>query len=349
MAVIEIQNRSIGIHEPCFIIAEAGVNHNGSMDLAVELVDKAVWAGADAVKFQTFKPESVVTAAASKADYQKRNTGDDESQLDMIRRLQFTYDEFQKIKKYCDTRRIIFLSTPFDDESVDFLDSLEVPAFKIASGEINNYPLLKHVSNKKKPIILSTGMSYLGEVEKAVNTIYLSGNRRVVLLHCVSNYPAAPEDVNLRAMSAMAAAFGVPVGYSDHTLGIEVSLAAVALGACVIEKHFTLGRTMPGPDHRASLEPGELKDLVGSIRIIESAMGHGRKEPSPSEEDISRAARRSLVAACDIKAGIPLLKEHIAIKRPGTGLPPSMIRYLLGRKSRHMISADTFLTLDLFE
>jgi len=349
MDTIKIANRSIGHHHSCFIIAEAGVNHNGRLDMALRLVDAAVASSANAVKFQTFKAEAVVTMTAPKAIYQQQTTGEDESQLAMIKSLQLTYEQFKEIKEYCDKKGIFFLSTPFDYESVDFLHELGVSAFKIASGEITNYPLLKYIARKGKPIILSTGMSYLGEVEQALQAIYHTGNHDVILLHCVSNYPPDPAEVNLRAMQTMATAFGVPVGYSDHTVGIEVSLAAVALGACVIEKHFTLDCTMPGPDHRASLEPNELTALVKSIRTIETSLGNGKKEPAISEKNTADVARRSLVAACDIQSGTVLTEEHIAIKRPGTGLPPSVREYLIGRKARGMIFADTMLTLELFE
>jgi N-acetylneuraminate synthase/N,N'-diacetyllegionaminate synthase len=346
---VHILDKEIGSGHPCFIIAEAGVNHNGRLDLALKLVDTAVASGADAVKFQTFKAEAVVTVAAPKADYQQQTTGEDESQLDMIRRLQLSYEQFKEIKEYCDKKRIIFLSTPFDHDSVDFLDNLGVAAFKISSGEITNFPLLKHISGKGKPIILSTGMSYLEEVEQALQAIYHSDNRNVVLLHCISNYPADPADVNLRAMHTMATAFRVPVGYSDHTLGIEVSLAAVALGACVIEKHFTLDCTMVGPDHHVSLEPNELATLVKGIRTIEAAQGNGIKKPAISEKNTADVARRSLVAACDIEAGTVLTEKCIAIKRPGTGLPPSMREYLIGKKARRLIPADTVLMMEYFE
>jgi len=266
--MIKIANRYVSFNKPCFIIAEAGVNHNGRLDLAFKLVDAAVASGTNAVKFQTFKAESLVVHNAVKAEYQQLSTGDNESQLEMIRRLELTYEEFDKIKAYCRKKKIVFLSTPFDRDSADFLDDLGVSAFKISSGEITNYPLLQHIASKGKPIILSTGMSYLGEVEKALEMIYKCNNRKIILLHCVSNYPAAPMDVNLRAMKTMSEAFRVPVGYSDHTLGIEVSLAAVALGACVLEKHLTLDRKLIGPDHEASLEPNELRSLVKGVRMI---------------------------------------------------------------------------------
>lgn len=349
MDTIEFAGHLIGNNHPCFIIAEAGVNHNGHLNMALQLVDAAVAARADAIKFQTFKAESVISSTAPKAIYQKRTTGAEESQLDMARHLELSYDQFKEIKAHCNKQGILFLSTPFDHDSADFLDELGVPAFKIPSGEVTNYPFLEHIASKGKPLIISTGMSYLGEVEQALCVIYASGNRKVILLHCVSNYPAEPADTNLRTMRTMATAFGVPVGYSDHTLGIEVALAAVALGACVVEKHFTLDRTLSGPDHGASLEPNELSALVKGIRIVEAALGTGRKEPAATEANTSMVARRSLVAACDIPLMTVLTEQHIAIKRPGTGLPPAMREYLVGRRARTMIPADTLLTLELFE
>lgn len=349
MDTIEIAGHLIGNNHPCFIIAEAGVNHNGQLKMALQLVDAAVIAKVDAIKFQTFKAEAVISTTAPKAAYQQRTTGAGESQLEMARHLQLSYEQFHEIKAYCEKNDILFLSTPFDHDSADFLDNLGVSAFKIPSGEVTNYPLLEHIACKGKPLILSTGMSYLGEVEQALRVIYASGNRKVILLHCVSNYPAEPADTNLRAMQTMATAFGIPVGYSDHTLGIEVALAAVALGACVIEKHFTLDRTLPGPDHGASLEPNELSALVKGIRTVEAALGNGRKEPAASEANTAMVARRSLVAAYDIPSGTIFTEQHISIKRPGTGLPPSMREYLVGRRTRTMIPADTLLTLELFE
>lgn len=330
-----------------FIIAEAGVNHNGSLELARQLVDVAAAAGADAVKFQTFIAEKVISPAAPKADYQLQTTGADESQLEMIKRLELPFEAFRELFAYCRSKNILFLSTPFDEESADFLDELGVAAFKLPSGEITNLPFLAHVAHKGKPLIVSTGMSSLGEVEAAVRAMTAAGNRDLVLLHCVSNYPADPADANLRAMGTLEAAFGLPVGFSDHTLGIEVPLAAVALGACVIEKHFTLDHNLAGPDHRASLEPGELQAMVRGIRIVEAALGHGRKEPAPAEADTAAVARKSLVAACDIRAGTVLREEHLAVKRPGTGLPPALWSYIVGRTARVDIPAGTLVKLEM--
>src|SRR4030067_1235066 len=253
-----------------FIIAEAGVNHNGNMDTAIKLIDMAKKAGADAIKFQTFKSERLVTRSTPKAKYQKANTGSGESQLEMLKRLELTSDNFKRLFSYCRKKNIIFMSTPFDEKSAYMLDRLGMGIFKIPSGEITNKPLIQHIAGKNKPVILSTGMSYLGEVEKAINWILevwnkLNNRPQLTLLHCVSNYPAAVEDVNLLAMKTMETAFGLPVGYSDHTMGIEIPLAAVAMGAKVIEKHFTLDRNMDGPDHKASLEPDKLKAMVKAI------------------------------------------------------------------------------------
>lgn len=347
VVAIDIADRKVGSGQPCFIVAEAGVNHNGSLETAHRLVDVAVEAGADAVKFQTFKAERVVTLDAPKADYQLQTTGSDESQFAMLRRLELSPEAHRKLMDQCRQQGILFMSTPFDEESADFLADLGVTVFKIPSGEITNLPFLAHVARKGRPMIISTGMSNLGEVETAVRTIEEAGNQDLVLLHCVSNYPADPADVNLRAMHTMATAFNVPVGYSDHTPGIEVAIAAVALGACVIEKHFTLDCMLPGPDHRASLEPNGLAALVRGIRIVEAALGHGRKEPAASEANTAAITRKSLVAARDIPAGTTLTAELIAIKRPGAGLPPAMRPYLIGRTVRMTIPAGALLTLEM--
>jgi len=344
---VRIGERVLGPEQPCFIIAEAGVNHNGDVELAERLVDVAVEAEADAVKFQTFKANRVVSAAAPKAEYQLWTTDSAESQLEMVKRLELSPQAHRELQAYCQKRGVLFMSTPFDEGSVDLLDELGVPVFKIGSGEVTNWPLLKYIASKGKPVIFSTGMSYLSEVDAAVRVIRDAGCDQLVLLHCVSNYPADPMDVNLRAMHTMRTAFQVPVGYSDHTPGIEVALAAVALGACVIEKHFTLDRQLPGPDHRASLEPDELKAMVQGIRLVEQVLGSGRKVPAPSEADSIRVARRSLVAAHDISTGTVLTEEDLAIKRPGTGLPPAMQPYVVGRTARTAIPAGTLIRLEM--
>lgn len=344
---IDIGGRPIGNGHACFIIAEAGVNHNGDMEMARRLVDVAVESDADAVKFQTFKADRLVTECAPKADYQLETTDAGESHYQMLRRLELSSGAHDELVHYCHRRKIVFLSTPFDEESADALETLGVPAFKISSGEITNLPFLEHVARKAKPMIISTGMSTLEEVEAAVKVVFKAGNRNLVLLHCVTDYPADPRDANLRAMDTMAEAFGVPVGFSDHTPGIEVALAAVARGACVLEKHFTLDCSLPGPDHRASLEPDDLARLVKGIRTVEAALGHGRKEPAESEAKIAAAARKSIVAARDIPAGTPLTAELLSFKRPGTGLPPSRLRELVGRVTAKAIAADTVLTLEM--
>ena len=344
---MRIGEKEVGFDRPSFIIAEAGVNHNGSVETAKQLIDAAVGAGADAVKFQTFKPEQLVSPAAPKAAYQRRTTDAAESQLEMLQKLELSLEAHRDLQAYCQERGVLFMSTPFDEGSVDLLAELGVPVFKIGSGEVTNWPFLTYIAGKGKPIIFSTGMAYLSEVDEAVRVIRDAGNDQLVLLHCVSNYPADPRDVNLHAMHTMKAAFHLPVGYSDHTPGVEVALAAVALGACVIEKHFTLDRQLPGPDHRASLEPDELKAMVRGIRLVEQALGSGRKVPAPSEADTTRVARRSLVAARDIAAGTVLTEEDLAVKRPGTGLPPAMRPYVIGRTARTAIPAGTLIRLEM--
>jgi len=339
----------VGAGQPAFVIAEAGVNHNGSLDLAFQLVDAAIAAGADAVKFQTFIASELTTADAAKADYQKTTTGEQESQLDMIKRLELSFDDFRKLKLYCDDQGITFLSTPFDLKSVDFLETLGMVAFKISSGDLTNDPLLRHVAAKGRPVILSTGMSDLDEVRDALAVLRAAGSDDVILLQCVTNYPAPAEDINLRAMLSMQSAFAVNVGYSDHTLGIEVALAAVALGACVIEKHFTLDKNLVGPDHRASLEADELKAMVAAIRKVEASLGSGEKVAAASEVRNAEVARRSIVAARDISAGTLITPAEIAFKRPGTGLAPRMAEQVVGKTARVDVKAGTLLTLDMLE
>ncbi|WP_338834405.1 N,N'-diacetyllegionaminic acid synthase [Moorella humiferrea] len=331
-----------------FIIAEAGVNHNGDLQLAKKLVDAAVEAGADAVKFQTFKAEEVVTPNAERAQYQKDNMpGKDESQLEMIKQLELSYAQFRELYAYCRQKGIIFLSSPFDQESIDFLAELGVPYFKIPSGEITNYPFLRRIAGKKRPVILSTGMATLGEVEGGLRVLREAGASNITLLHCTTSYPAPPEEVNLRAMLTMKHAFALPVGYSDHTEGIAVPIAAAALGAEVIEKHLTVDRNLPGPDHRASLEPGEFKEMVVAIRQVEKSLGDGIKRPAPGELAIMPAARRSLVAARDIAAGEIITESCLTAKRPGTGIPPNFWDVVVGRQARRDIAAGSILSWDM--
>ena len=348
MQNIQVGNKLIGPGQPVFVIAEAGVNHNGDLKMARAMIDVAVEAGADAVKFQTFRAELLTTPDAPKAEYQLQTTGDAESQLEMLRRLELPADAHRELQSYCNERGIMFLSTPFDEVAVDLLVELGVPAFKISSGDLTNSPLLEYVASKGKPVILSTGMSELSELIEAVSVLNTAGCENPVLLHCVSNYPANADEVNLRAMQTMRSAFDVPVGFSDHTEGIDVALAAVALGACVIEKHFTLDRTLPGPDHRASLEPEELRELVRSIRRVESALGTGRKVPTAKEIETAKVARRSLVAARDIPAGATLEREMVVMRRPGTGMSPAMLDTLLGQETARAISAGTLLDPAMF-
>ncbi|MCH2114555.1 MAG: N-acetylneuraminate synthase [Pirellulales bacterium] len=328
---IDIAQRSVGEGHPCFVIAEAGVNHNGSLKRALDLVDQAAAAGADAVKFQTFRASQLATAQAQQAAYQRKNMGQERSQLEMLTQLELSGEDHQKIVQRCVDQNILFISTPFDSESAELLMELQVPALKVASGEITNLPFLEQIARLGKPLIVSTGMCRLGEVEDAVQTIQAAGNDNIALLHCVSDYPADPREVNLKAMQTLRRAFGRPVGYSDHTLGIEVGVASVALGACILEKHFTLDRNLPGPDHQASLEPQELCHLVQGVRAVESALGDGKKQPSERELNTAQVARKSLVAATLIPLGTRLTDQLIAIKRPGTGLPPAMKSHLLSR------------------
>lgn len=331
-----------------FVIAEAGVNHNGDPALARRMVDSAADAGADAVKFQTFEAERVASAAAPKAAYQQRTTDAAESQLDMLRRLELPRDAHEALKAQCTERGIEFMSTPFDPDSADFLAALGVARFKIGSGELTNLPFLRHVARHGRPIILSTGMATLDEVGTAVETVRGAGVTDISLLHCVSSYPADPADSNLRAMATMGAAFNLPVGLSDHTMGIAVATAAAALGAIIIEKHFTLERTLPGPDHAASLEPDEMKAMITAIRTVTAALGDGIKRPADSELENRDLVRRSLVAACDIAKGALIEEAMIDIRRPGTGLPPASRDTLVGRRTRRTIAAGTMLEEEMF-
>ena len=330
---------------PCFIIAEAGVNHNGDLGVAHQLIDVAVDAGADAVKFQSFKADRLVTIEAPKATYQTQTTRADESQRDMLLRLELDVDAHRELVTHCHDTGIEFLSTPFDEESADMLEDLGVSAFKIPSGEITNLPFLCHVSRKGLPMIVSTGMAFLSEVEAATEAIRSTKNDAIILLHCVSDYPADPADANLRAILTMASAFGVPVGLSDHSLGNEVAIAAIALGARVLEKHFTLDREMPGPDHAASAAPDEFAMLVKGVRSVEAALGDGRKRPTDNEVETAAIVRKSLVAKSGIPAGTTLVETMLTAKRPGTGLPPTMKSDIVGRITRVDIGPGTLLTL----
>ena len=328
-----------------FIIAEAGVNHNGSVDLAKELIDVASISGADAVKFQTFKAENLVAKNTQKADYQKQTTDASESQFDMIKKLELDVDTHKELIAYCQEKDIMFLSTPFDHESIDLLSDLGLKIFKIASGEITNLPYLRHIGSLGKKVVLSTGMSNLKEVGDALNILINAGTSKdnITVLHANTMYPTPMEDVNLNAMLTIQKEFGVDIGYSDHTLGIEVDIAAVAMGASVIEKHFTLDKTMDGPDHKASLEPEELKAMVGAIRNIEKALGGSEKKPSPSETVNINVVRKSIVASQSIKKGDKLSSKNITIKRPGVGISPIKWDEVIGMISSKDYNADELI------
>ena len=329
------------------IIAEAGVNHNGDLELAKQIVKAAANAGADLVKFQTFTAERLAIDSAPKADYQNQTTDQKQSQFAMLRQLELTAEMHEQLIVYCSKQGIGFFSTGFDLQSVDYLASLGADRFKIPSGEITNLPYLRHVGAFGKPLILSTGMATLGEIEAALDACEIAGTprSRITVLHCNTEYPTPMQDVNLRAMCSIRDAFGVAVGYSDHTLGIEVPIAAVALGATVIEKHLTIDRNLPGPDHKASLEPDEFAVMVRAIRNIEQAMGDGIKRPSPSESKNKSIARKSLVAARSIKAGERFTPENLTAKRPGTGMSPMNWDEFMGRAAGRDYQPDDLLSL----
>jgi N,N'-diacetyllegionaminate synthase len=329
------------------IIAEAGVNHNGDMALARQLIEVAAQAGADMVKFQTFSADRLVTMSAGKADYQKRTTDGAESQHAMIRRLELTHAMHEELIAHCRLRGITFFSTGFDQESVDMLAGFGFDRFKIPSGEITNLPYLRHVGGYRKPVILSTGMATVEEIGAALEVLAQAGTprERITVLHCNTEYPTPMADVNLRAMLTLGDLFGVAVGYSDHTLGIEVPIAAVTLGATVIEKHFTLDRNMPGPDHKASLEPAELAAMVTAIRNIEQALGDGIKRPSASEEKNKPIARKSLVARCAIRAGERFSEANLTVKRPGTGISPMRWNEVVGLAAPRDFAPDELIAL----
>ncbi|WP_304962099.1 N-acetylneuraminate synthase [Paramuribaculum intestinale] len=329
------------------IIAEAGVNHNGSFEMACRLADEAKRAGADYVKFQTGIPENVISVRAEQAEYQKHNTGTSESQLDMVRKIMLRPDDFKPLKEYCDSIGIRFLSTPFDLDSIDILKPLEMDLWKIPSGEITNLPYLRKIASMGQPVVMSTGMSRLGEVDDAVGVLLDGGLTldMITLLHCNTEYPTPYTDVNLRAMLTLRDAIGCRVGYSDHTLGIEVPVAAVAIGAEVIEKHFTLDKTLPGPDHVASLEPAELKAMVSAIRHTEAALGSGRKDVSPSERKNIAIARKSIIAARPISKGERLGPDNLTVKRPGNGLSPMLWDMVAGLEAPRDFEADELIEL----
>jgi N,N'-diacetyllegionaminate synthase len=337
---VSVAGRSIG-GGPSFLIAEAGVNHNGDEAVAHRLVDAAADAGVDAVKFQTFDAERLAAAGAPLAAYQRSAGERDPGQREMLSRLALPIEAWPTLQAHANDRGILFLSSPFDEASADLIDRLDVPAFKVASGELTNHPLIAHLARKGRPLLVSTGMAMMREVDEALATIRAAGDPPVALFHCVSSYPADPSDANLGAIRTLRAAFGVPSGWSDHSVGIALPIAAVALGADMVEKHLTLDRSMPGPDHRASLEPDELRAMVAGIREAEAARGDGEKVPTAAERDVARVTRRSLHWACDLPAGTFVTPAHLVSLRPGTGMSPARQDGLLGRALRSNVVAGT--------
>jgi N-acetylneuraminate synthase len=348
MTSIKINNKVIGKDNPCFIIAEAGVNHNGKLKLAKKLVDTAVDAGCDAVKFQTYKSKGVVTKDSDLAEYAKKNIGRNLKQIKMIKKYELKYDDFKELKKYCDKKNIIFLSTPHSFDAIDFLEKL-VPAYKFGSGDLTNIPALEYAAKKNKPMILGTGMATLKEIKYAVDAIKKTGNKKFILLHCTTNYPCPIEEVNLNAMITLQKELDCLVGYSDHTMGITVPIMARTLGAVIIEKHFTLDRSLQGPDHKASLEPNELKKMVEEIKNIKKALGSFEKKPTKSEEKIKKNVRKSLVASCNIKKGEKITRDMIDIKRPGQGIEPINLKKIIGKKALNKIEEDEVIKWNMIE
>ncbi len=346
--IMQIGEFKIGEGYPAFIIAEAGVNHNGNLAKAKEMIFAAKKAGVDAIKFQTFSVVYMVTEDAPIANYQAQKIATNLSQYEMLKSLTLSMRDHQELVGCCKSQGLIFLSTPFDLPSIALLEKLDLQAYKISSGEITNTPLLKAIAQKGKPILLSTGMTHLGEVDDAIRFLESVGGHQINLLHCTSSYPASPFEINLNAIKTLRQAFQVPVGYSDHTEGIDICIAAVAIGACIIEKHFTLDKTLPGPDHQASIEPDELKNLVLAVRRVEAAMGTGRKAPSVQELETAKVARKSLVAAQDILAGVIIAENLVALKRPGTGFSAAYLPFFMGRKTKHIIKKGTILKLEDF-
>ncbi|MCU1486924.1 MAG: N-acetylneuraminate synthase [Actinomycetia bacterium] len=343
---MDLDGRSIGAGSSCFVIAEVGVNHNGDVHLAHDLVDAAADTGADAVKFQTFRALDLVAPGAPTATYQRTGRSGQDRQLELLAGLELPIDALQALRDRCRSRGITFLSTPFDPSSADLLDELDVPAFKVSSGELTNLPFLADLAGRGRPMLVSTGMADLADVAAAVDVIRGAGNDDLVLLQCVSCYPAPAAAANLRAMASMREAFGVEIGYSDHTLGATVAIAAVALGASVLEKHLTLDRTQPGPDHRSSLEPAELTSLIVAVRDVEAALGDGVKQPAPCEAETAAVARKSLVTTRDLPAGHPLADDDLAARRPGTGFAPDRRDDLLGRRLARDVGVGTVLGPD---
>ncbi|MFW9777503.1 MAG: N-acetylneuraminate synthase [Candidatus Heimdallarchaeota archaeon] len=348
MRTVRIGGNFVGENNICFIIAEAGVNHNGSIHKAKKMVEVAKACGADAVKFQTFTAERLVTSTAEKAPYQKEQT-DDGSQFDMLKSLELTSSEFTTLAKHAEKTGIMFLSTPFDQESADFLETLEIAAYKISSGDLTNLPMLKHIARKAKPMILSTGMGDIGEVNSAISTITQAGLKEIILLHCVTSYPAPLESLNLKAITTLREAFDFPVGFSDHTTDVLAPVIARALGACVIEKHFTLDKNLPGPDHKTSLTPQILEEMITTIRKVELALGDGIKKPAEIEIGLKSIVQRSIVAKADISVGKILEENMLDVKRPGTGIAPKFLDDIIGKRSKTQIKKDQLITWEMIE
>ncbi len=341
---IKIGSRLVGSGYPTFIIAEAGVNHDGSIEKAKKMIDVAVAAGADAVKFQTFTGETLASKDAMLATYHKKGAVSEQETLkELLKRLELNKEQHRVLFEYARQRGIMIFSTPFDEKSVDILEELGVDLYKIASFSLTNYPLLRHIAKKNKPMVMSTGLHTLGEIEEAVKVIYETGNTQLALLHCTSHYPITAADANLRTMNTLRSAFDVPVGYSDHTMGITVTLASVAMGATIVEKHFTLNTQDRGVDHDASISPAELYGLVQGIRDIEAAMGTSRKVIPQIEKEIQKVHRPSLVSTVDIPAGVVLTSEMVGIKKPGTGIHPRDLAWVIGRKATVAIEADRLI------
>jgi N,N'-diacetyllegionaminate synthase len=357
MKTITIDGKEIGEEKPVYIIAEAGVNHNGNIELAKKMVDAAKDAGVDAIKFQTFKSENVVTKNAGLCSYQEKNVGKQESMLEMIKKLELKYNEFIDLKKYCDEKKMLFLSAPHSDDAIDFLDPL-MPAYKVPSPDITNYPYLKKIAEKNKPIIIGTGMSTIEEIKNALKIIKDAGNNQIILLHCTSDYPCPLEDVNLKAMNTIKEECKTLVGYSDHTLGLDTPKIATKIGAVLIEKHFTLDKSLPGPDHVASLDPNELKEMVYAIRNKEYnvdsekekiILGSSEKKPVKKEIEISSVVRKSIIAKQEIMPGTIITEEMLIIKRPGTGIPSKRLDEIVGKKAKQHIQEEEMINFEQLE
>jgi len=350
MRTIKIENRIIGENNPIFLIAEAGVNHNGELSLAKKLIDIAAKAKVDAIKFQTYKTEKLILKSVPKAQYQKRNTNSDENFYEMLKKYELTKEDFHILQIYCIEKGLLFLSTPFDHDSVEILYELDIPAYKIGSGDMNNFPLLKLICSKKRPILLSTGMATLEEVKESVNYIKSNSINDIVIFQCTTNYPAKYEELNLNVIDTYLKEFPDNIiGFSDHSLGIEASIGAAAKGVKVIEKHFTIDKEMDGPDHKASLNPEELINWVISIRIFEKALGSYEKFPSKIEEEIAKVVKKSIISTKDLKEGDIIKIEDINIKRPGYGIPPKYLDSIIGKKIKNNIPKNSIISWEDIE